>query len=133
MLFTLMPMKFLAGLSLCVALNLLWAPYDALARGSAGSHSSRSHSSSHHSYHSQTHSKATPGVQRDSHGRIKRSAEAKDHFKKSHRCHSTAISSGACPGYVIDHIVPLKRGVADIPTNMQWQTKEEAKAKDRIE
>lgn len=35
--------------------------------------------------------------------------------------------------YVADHIVPLKRGGDDTPANLQWQTKEEAKAKDRIE
>ncbi|HYI97437.1 MAG TPA: HNH endonuclease signature motif containing protein [Bryobacteraceae bacterium] len=40
---------------------------------------------------------------------------------------------GACAGYVIDHIVPLKRGGADNPENMQWQTKAEATAKDRWE
>jgi hypothetical protein len=26
------------------------------------------------------------------------------------------------PGYVVDHIVALKRGGADHPGNMQWQT-----------
>jgi hypothetical protein len=40
---------------------------------------------------------------------------------------------GACNGYVIDHIVPLKHGGADAPSNMQWQTTAAAKAKDKIE
>lgn len=35
------------------------------------------------------------------------------------------------PGYVADHIVPLAKGGKDIPSNMQWQTIAEAKAKDR--
>jgi hypothetical protein len=34
---------------------------------------------------------------------------------------------------VIDHIVPLKRGGADVPGNMQWQTVQAAKAKDKVE
>lgn len=38
-----------------------------------------------------------------------------------------------CHGYVVDHIKPLKRGGADRPWNMQWQTKVEAKAKDAVE
>jgi hypothetical protein len=29
--------------------------------------------------------------------------------------------------------MPLKRGGADSPENMQWQTRDEAKAKDRVE
>jgi hypothetical protein len=33
----------------------------------------------------------------------------------------------------VDHIKPLKEGGADDPNNMQWQTVEEAKAKDKIE
>ncbi len=37
------------------------------------------------------------------------------------------------PGYVIDHVKPLECGGADSPGNMQWQTKAEAKAKDRTE
>jgi len=37
------------------------------------------------------------------------------------------------PGYVVDHIKPLAEGGKDEPSNMQWQTVEEAKAKDRIE
>jgi hypothetical protein len=34
---------------------------------------------------------------------------------------------------VIDHIKALKRGGADDPTNMQWQTVSDARAKDRVE
>jgi 5-methylcytosine-specific restriction endonuclease McrA len=34
---------------------------------------------------------------------------------------------------VIDHVVPLSRGGADAPSNMQWQTVREAKAKDKWE
>ena len=37
------------------------------------------------------------------------------------------------PGHVVDHIVPLACGGADAPSNMQWQTTEEGKAKDRVE
>ena len=112
---------------------LAWSPPDALASGSGSSHSSGSHSSGQHSYKGRSHTKADPGVQRDSHGRIKRSGTAKSAFKKSHPCPSTGKSSGACPGYVIDHVAPLKRGGKDAPENMQWQTKEAAKLKDRTE
>jgi hypothetical protein len=70
---------------------------------------------------------------RDSHGRIKRSPEAKREFRKNHPCPSTGKTSGPCPGYVIDHIKALKRGGADRPYNMQWQTTEAARAKDRVE
>ena len=54
-------------------------------------------------------------------------------FMKHHPCPSTGKSSGACPVYVIDHIKPLCAGGADRPSNMQWQSKEEAKLKDREE
>ena len=37
------------------------------------------------------------------------------------------------PGYVVDHVIPLKRGGCDCPSNMQWQTIDEAKAKDKWE
>jgi hypothetical protein len=70
---------------------------------------------------------------RDSHGRIARSRRAKAAFQKAHPCPSTRKTSGACPGYVIDHVKPLKRGGADAPANMQWQTKAAGKAKDKIE
>ena len=51
----------------------------------------------------------------------------------SHPCPATGKTSGACKGYVIDQVVPQKRGGTDAPGNMQWQTKAAAKAKDKIE
>jgi hypothetical protein len=66
-------------------------------------------------------------------GHIHRSASAKDHFKEEHPCPSTGATSGSCPGYVIDHVIPLKRGGPDAPINMQWQTIDDAKAKDKWE
>jgi len=69
---------------------------------------------------------------RDSNGRIKRSKVAADSFRRSHPCPSTGKTSGGCPGYLIDHVVPLKRGGPDEPSNMQWQTRAAAKAKDKV-
>lgn len=70
---------------------------------------------------------------RNSTGRISRSSAAKRSFERSNPCPSTGRTSGGCPGYVVDHVTPLKRGGADSPSNMQWQTKEAAKSKDRTE
>jgi len=103
---------------LCVALAV--AP--ALARSSGHGHS--------HSKGSRT---KCASCARDKRGHIKRNPEAKRAFKNSHPCPSSGRSSGACPGYVVDHIKPLKREGADSPSNMQWQTKAEARAKDRVE
>ena len=33
------------------------------------------------------------------------------------------------PGYVVDHVKPLKRGGSDSPSNMQWQTKASGEGK----
>jgi hypothetical protein len=73
-----------------------------------------------------------PGA-RDARGRFIRSTKAKDDFMKAHPCPSTGRQSGACPGYVIDHVVPLKRGGPDDPRNMEWQTVQAAKEKDKTE
>jgi hypothetical protein len=64
---------------------------------------------------------------RDAHGRIIRSEAAKRAFMRM-----TGYPHGR-PGYVVDHVVALKRGGADAPGNMQWQTIADAKAKDRWE
>ena len=64
---------------------------------------------------------------RDENGRIVRSESAKLEFMQM-----TGYPHGR-PGYVVDHLVALKRGGADAPSNMQWQTIAEAKAKDKWE
>ena len=71
--------------------------------------------------------------QRTASGRIRRSSSARRAFKELHPCPATGSSTGACPGYVIDHAKALKHGGADAPDNMQWQTTAEARAKDRVE
>ena len=122
-------MKGGAGLSL--ALLLLLSPLTVEARGHAphaphAPHASQSPSGAHRKTWSQT-------APRNGKGRIQRSAASRRSFKQSHPCPSTNKSFGACPGYVIDHIRPLKRGGEDAPSNMQWQTREAAKQKDRSE
>jgi hypothetical protein len=67
------------------------------------------------------------------HGRIRRITAAKDAFKRQQPCPSTGKGSGSCPDYVIDHVRPLECGGADAPSNMQWQTIAEGKAKDKTE
>src|SRR4051812_33191896 len=74
------------------------------------------------------------GCRADLHkGRIVRSHAAIAAFKRQQPCPATGSSKGACPGWVIDHVKPLACGGADDPSNMQWQTAEEGKAKDRWE
>ena len=110
-----------------MALALAALAFPAEARRSSGSH--RASGTTHRTYHRPTSPRSTyaPGVRRDSHGRIERSEAAKHEFMKR-----TGYPHGR-PGYVVDHIKPLSRGGSDTPGNMQWQTKEEAKAKDKWE
>lgn len=95
---------------------------------SGGGHPYSSTTTSSHS-----HSTAAPWFHRDSHGKIVRDPKQLDTFKKQHPCPATGNSYGSCPGYVIDHVIPLKRGGPDSPSNMQWQTKQAAKEKDKWE
>ena len=72
-------MKHLAAIAFAVAIAFSW---HCDAKGSRGNSSSASHSHGHSS-------RAAPGVQRNSHGKIARSARARGEFKKSHPCPST--------------------------------------------
>lgn len=72
-------------------------------------------------------SAAAASRERDEKGRFKRSSSARSAFMRE-----TGYPDGR-PGYVIDHIRPLACGGEDAPSNMQWQTIEAAKQKDRVE
>lgn len=114
------------------------APYDRRVPGSAsssteGSTSRPSTTQSYRKDHVADGYALHSSVQRDSHGRIKRSKAAKDAFKRQSPCPSTGRTSGSCPGYVVDHVKALECGGADDPSNMQWQTIAEGKAKDKTE
>jgi hypothetical protein len=62
-----------------------------------------------------------------------RSASVKREFQLTHPCPATGCTSGACPGYVKDHVLPLACGGPNAVSNLQWQTIRAAKAKDKWE
>jgi hypothetical protein len=62
-----------------------------------------------------------------------RSASVKHEFQLTHPCPATGLTSGLCPGWVKDYIVPLACGGLDAVSNLQWQTIRDAKAKDKWE
>jgi len=101
-------------------------------------HASRTHHSStrtsgHASSNHHSRSSRCASCTRNAKGKIKRSREAKRQFERQNPCPSTGKSTGSCPGYVIDHRQALDEGGADEPSNMQWQTTANSKAKDRWE
>jgi hypothetical protein len=49
-------------------------------------------------------------------------SSARAAFQRIYHRPSTDKPRGACPGCVVDHVIPLCAGGADDPLNMQWQT-----------
>lgn len=72
---------------------------------------------------------------------FKRNAAAVRAFRKTNPCPATGKTTGACKGWVVDHVVALgcssiievDKRFLDVPRNMQWQATAAAKAKDRWE
>lgn len=65
--------------------------------------------------------------------KVERSREVAAQFQHLNPRPSTGKRWGACLGWVRDHIDPLGNGGPDAAINMQWQSIEDAKAKDRWE
>lgn len=66
-------------------------------------------------------------------GAAERSYKTRKAFMLENPCPATGQVKGKCPGWIVDHIVPICAGGRDEPWNLQWQTVEDSKAKDRIE
>jgi hypothetical protein len=57
---------------------------------------------------------------RDARGEIIRRADVRNAFRRAHPCPVTGLASGACPGWSIDHVIPLACGGCDAVSNLQW-------------
>ncbi len=54
-------------------------------------------------------------------------------FRQSNPCPSTGLTDGKCPGFVVDHVVPLCFGGPDTADNLQWQELQLSYRKDVFE
>lgn len=53
-------------------------------------------------------------------GEIHRRADVLRAFKQTHPCPVTGEKVGSCPGWHIDHVIPLAVGGCDSVSNLQW-------------
>jgi hypothetical protein len=54
-------------------------------------------------------------------------------FRKENPCPATSKRVGACPGWVVDHGIPLCAGGADAQHNLFWQRRDQSLKKDADE
>lgn len=71
-------------------------------------------------------------------GSIKRSTAVLREFQRIHPCPATGLRTGRCPGWQLDHVLPLICGGSDTIENLQWlpveiKTCAGTKCKDRWE
>ena len=59
-------------------------------------------------------------IERDVAGKIKRRTDVILAFRNLYPCPSTGHTRGACPGWNIDHPIPISRGGCDAVSNLQW-------------
>lgn len=64
---------------------------------------------------------------------IKRDRAQVRAFRAEHPCPATGHTRGACPGWHVDHVMPLCAGGADRPSNMQWITREDHRFKTLVD
>jgi hypothetical protein len=75
---------------------------------------------------------------RNAAGEIVRRADVLAAFRRAHPCpvSGLATGAGACPGWAIDHVIPLACGGCDAVSNLQWlpnRLKSTTTGKDRFE
>jgi hypothetical protein len=69
----------------------------------------------------------------DADAATQRRPAARAEFQRLNPCPANGLRRGACPGWQVDHKIPLKCGGADKPGNMQWLTVRAHKAKTKRE
>ena len=57
---------------------------------------------------------------RNADGTIYRSHTVMSAYRKAHPCPATGLYKGACPGWALNHSVPLACGGCDAVSNLMW-------------